>query len=40
MKPKSQIKNFREVARALGTDESSERFDAALKAVGQHKPKE
>jgi hypothetical protein len=34
----SQLKRFVESARALGCDESEERFDAALKKVAAHKP--
>jgi len=39
-KAPKQITEFRKAARDLGADESPERFDAALKAVGQHKPTE
>jgi hypothetical protein len=34
-KLKSQIQTFREAARNLETDESEERFDAALKVVAK-----
>jgi|HubBroStandDraft_1064217.scaffolds.fasta_scaffold467318_2 hypothetical protein len=34
----TQISRFKEAARALGCDESEERFDAALKKVAVHKP--
>jgi hypothetical protein len=37
-KQNSQTENFKEAARALGCDESEERFDAALKKVAAHKP--
>jgi hypothetical protein len=33
-----QGKSFIDAARALGCDESEERFDAALKKVARHKP--
>jgi hypothetical protein len=35
---KEQGRRFVEAARALGCDESEERFDAALKKVAAHKP--
>jgi hypothetical protein len=35
--PKAQAKTFIDAARALGCDESEERFDAALAKVAQHK---
>ena len=35
-----QVTEFRKAARELGADETPERFDAVLKAVGQHKPKD
>jgi hypothetical protein len=35
---KSQVATFKEVARALGCDESEERLDAALAKVARHKP--
>ncbi len=41
-KPKSakaQSKAFIDAAREAGADESSERFDAALKVIGKHKDK-
>lgn len=34
----SQIDRFRDLARELGCDESEERFNAALKNVGQTTP--
>jgi hypothetical protein len=37
---KSQRRAFEQAARALGCDESEERFDAALKKVAAHKPLE
>jgi hypothetical protein len=39
-KEKRQVTAFRKAARELGADESPERFDAALKTVGRHKPKD
>jgi hypothetical protein len=35
---KNQLENFGQAARALGCDESEERFDAALKRVAEQKP--
>jgi hypothetical protein len=35
-----QRRRFEEAARELGCDESEERFDAALRKVVKHKPKE
>jgi hypothetical protein len=34
----AQGKAFIETAKALGCDESEERFDAVLKAVAKHRP--
>ncbi len=34
-----QVTEFRKAARALGADETPERFDAALRVVGQAKVK-
>lgn len=34
----SQGEAFKTAARALGCDESEERFDAALRTVAKHKP--
>lgn len=36
--PKSQVASFRQAARELGTDESEEAFDRALKKVGSAPP--
>jgi hypothetical protein len=36
---KEQAVAFRKAARALGCDESEERFDATLAKVARHKPK-
>jgi hypothetical protein len=36
----SQSERFKQAARELGCDESEERFDANLKAVAKHKPKD
>jgi hypothetical protein len=36
MAKKSQVEGFRETARALGCDESEERFNQALKRVARH----
>jgi hypothetical protein len=33
-----QISHFKEVARALGCDDSEAAFDAKLKEIAQHKP--
>ena len=35
---KSQVKKFRKAARALGCDESEERFQEALRTVAGSKP--
>lgn len=37
---KQQVRAFRKAARDLGTDESEANFDAALKKVARHKPKD
>jgi hypothetical protein len=34
----AQVKRFVAAARTLNCDESEERFDAALKKIGAHKP--
>jgi hypothetical protein len=38
MAKKSQIQKFRDKARELEADESSDKFDAALRKVATHKP--
>lgn len=38
-KPEDQMKAFRKAARELGTDNSEERFQEALRTVAKHKPK-
>ena len=35
-----QVRDFKKAARDLGADESEANFDAALKKVATHKPKE
>jgi hypothetical protein len=37
--PKDQVAAFRKAARELGCDESEERFQEALRAVGKQKTK-
>jgi hypothetical protein len=37
---RGQIRGFRKAARDLKADVSEERFDAALKKVARHKPKD
>ncbi len=37
--PKSQIDKFREAARELGTDDTEENFDKALKRIAVAPPK-
>jgi hypothetical protein len=39
-KRKSQSEKFKETARALGCDESEERFDRVLRTVAKQKPKD
>jgi len=34
-KPNDQVKQFRKAAKALGADESEERFNAALKKIAK-----
>ena len=37
---KPQIEKFREMARELGCDEDEAAFDAVLRQVAQHKPRD